>query len=116
MRHRKKKVTLDRKIGPRTALLKNLATQFFLYEKIKTTDAKARAIKPLVERIITKGKNNTLATRRELLKFITVPQAVSKILEDISPRYMNRPGGYTRLIKLGQRQGDGAPVTQIELV
>lgn len=116
MRHRKKKVTLDRKKGPRTALLKNLTTQFFLYEKIKTTDAKARALRPIVERIISKGRVNTLATRRELMKCVTVSQVVTKILEDISPRYLNRQGGYTRLVKLGQRQGDGAQVTQIELV
>lgn len=116
MRHRKKKVTLDRKKGARLALLKTLATQFVLYEKIKTTDAKARALRPFVERLITRGKTNTLFSRRYLLRFLTVPSAASKVLEEIAPRYINRPGGYTRIVKLRQRQGDGAHMAKIELV
>ncbi len=116
MRHRKKKVTLDRKKAARLALLKTLATQFVLYEKITSTDAKVRALRPFVERLITRGKKNTLFSRRHLLKFLTVPSAVSKILEEIAPRYIDRPGGYTRITKLNQRKGDGAQIAKIEFV
>ncbi len=116
MRHRKKKVTLDRKTGPRRALLKNAAAQFIIYEKMCTTEAKAKALRPFVERLITKGKNPTLSARRELLKVVPMESAVRKLLEQIGPRYKERPGGYTRIIKLGQRKGDGAPLARLELV
>ena len=116
MRHRKKKVTLDRKAGPRAALLKNLATQLILYEKVATTEAKAKALRPYVERLITKGKKNTLAARRDLMKVITIESAVKKVLDELSPRYATRPGGYTRITKLGVRAGDAARVARIEFV
>lgn len=116
MRHYKKKITLDRKKGPREALLKNLAASVILYEKIKTTLAKAKAVQPLVEKMITVGKKQNLAARRHLLSFFPTENPVKKIMEDLSPRYANRSGGYTRIIKLGTRQGDGATVAQIELV
>lgn len=116
MRHRSKKITLDRKAGPRASLLKNLATQLILYEKIKTTEAKAKALRPFVERLISKGKKNTLASRRELLRVLPIENAAKKILEEIGPRYATRPGGYTRIIKLGVRAGDAARVARIELV
>jgi large subunit ribosomal protein L17 len=116
MRHRKKGKILDRKIGPRKALLRNLAVSLVLYEKIKTTKAKAKAIKPIVERLITKGKENSLASRRSLLKYLYKENAVKKILEDLGPRYKERKGGYTRILNLKQRQGDGAEVVRLELV
>lgn len=116
MRHQKKKVTLDRKKAPRTALLKNLAASVILYEKVKTTEAKARAIRPLVEKMITIGKSPTLASRRKLLSFFPTENPVKKIMEDLSQRYAERKGGYTRIVKLGARQGDGAKVVQIELI
>ncbi len=116
MRHRKKGKILDRKKDPRKALFRSLATNLILHEKIKTTEAKAKAVKPIVERLITKGKTNDLHTRRELLKYLYVENAVKKILEDLSPRYKNRNGGYTRIIKLGNRQGDAAKIVQIEFV
>ncbi|MEK7618846.1 MAG: 50S ribosomal protein L17 [Patescibacteria group bacterium] len=116
MRHRKKKVTLDRKAGPRNALLKNLAAQVILYEKVSTTVGKAKAIRPIVERLITKGKEPTLAHRRALLAVLPTQNAVNKLLEDIGPRYKERPGGYTRIVKLGLRKGDGAAIARIELV
>ncbi|HEU0051212.1 MAG TPA: 50S ribosomal protein L17 [Patescibacteria group bacterium] len=116
MRHRRTGKTLDRNSSARRALLKNLATSVILYEHVNTTLAKAKAVKPLVERLITRGKTKTLATRRELMKDLSIESAVNKILEELGPRYSARTGGYTRIIKLGSRKGDGAEVAQIQLV
>jgi len=116
MRHRSKKVTLDRKSGPRKALLSGLVCQVILYEKIKTTEAKAKAIKPMVERVITRGKTDTLANRRILLSRLPIKKAVKKVFEVLGPKYKERAGGYLRLIKIGPRKGDGAKMVQIELV
>jgi large subunit ribosomal protein L17 len=116
MRHRSKKVTLDRKSGPRKALLSGLVCQVILYEKIKTTEAKAKAVKPMVERVITRGKTDTLANRRILLARLPIKKAVKKVFEVLGPKYKERAGGYLRLIKVGPRKGDGANIVQIELV
>ena len=116
MRHLKKKVTLDRKSGPRKALLKSLATSLILYEKIRTTAAKAKAVRPSVEKMITLAKNPTVQVRRELLRKLYVEKAVKKILEVLGPKYQSRKGGYTRTIKIGPREGDGANIVQIEFV
>ena len=116
MRHRNTTKTLDRKAASRNALLRSLATNLVLYEKIKTTEAKAKAMKPFVEKLITKGKSGDLHARRELLKVLYVDSAVEKVLKELSPRYKDRKGGYTRIIKLGHRQGDGAKMVQIEFV
>lgn len=116
MRHRKAKKTLDRKAGPRRALLKNLAAQLIVYEKVRTTEAKAKVVRPYVERLITKGKNNTLAARRELMRFLPGEHAVKKVLEVYGPRYAHRAGGYTRITKLVRRQGDGARMALVEFI
>jgi large subunit ribosomal protein L17 len=116
MRHRRVGKTLDRSNGPRKALLRNLATSLVLYEHVNTTLAKAKAVKPMVERLITKGKDKTLHARRELLKTLLAENAVNKILEELGPRYATRKGGYTRIIKLAPRKGDGAEIAQIQLV
>ncbi len=116
MRHRKKTKILDRKKEPREAMLRNLATSIVLYEKVKTTKARARAVRPLVEKMITLGKKNTLASRRQAIKFFYIENPVKKIFEELGPRYKDRPGGYTRITKLGYRQGDSAEMVQIELV
>ena len=116
MRHRKTTKILDRKKAPREAMLRNLATSVILHEKVKTTSAKAKAVKPLVEKAITTGKEPTLTARRKLLKFFYTEHPVNKILEVLGPKYLERPGGYTRIVKLGTRQGDGAQMVQIELV
>lgn len=116
MKHRRKGKTLDRSSDARRALLRNLATSVILYEHVNTTLAKAKAVKPLVEKLITKGKAKTLTVRRELMKTLTVESAVNKVLEELGPRYATRPGGYTRIIKLGSRKGDGAEVAQLQLV
>ena len=116
MRHRNVNKILDRKQGPRKALLRGLASNLILYEKIKTTDGKARALKPLLEKIITKGKPNNLVARRYLLKTLYSKNAVKKVLEVLSPRYLARKGGYLRIVKLNQRLGDGAKMVLIEFV
>src|SRR3989338_2397875 len=116
MRHRVKGKILDRKAGPRKALLRNLATSLIIYEKIKTTKAKAKALRPIVEKLITVAKPNDLTARRKLLSVLFHPKAVKKSLEVLGPRYQARKGGYLRIINLGRRQGDGAEICQIEFV
>lgn len=116
MRHRNKNKILDRKKGPRELMLRNLASSILLYEKVKTTKAKAAAVRPLVERMITASKAGDLTARRGLIKVLLQKNAVKKAIEVIGVRYKNRPGGYTRTTKLGARQGDGAEMVQIELV
>lgn len=116
MRHLKRKVTLDRKKAPRAALLKGLVMNLILYEKIQTTKAKAHALRPIAEKMITLGKKKTLAGRRQMIAFFPIENPVKKIMEVLAPRYKDRAGGYTRIIKLGERAGDGASVVQIELV
>lgn len=116
MRHRNKKKILDRKAAPRKAMLAQLAASVILYEKVKTTDAKAKAVKSVVEKLVTKGATNTLNNRRYLLKHLQTKSAVDKILEVLGPKYKERPGGYTRIVKIGKRRGDGANIVQIEFV
>ena len=116
MRHRKKTKILGRKKEPREALMRSLATNLIIYEKIKTTEAKAKALKPYVEKMITLGKKNTLHARRQLLAKLYVEGAVKKVLEVLSPRYKDRKGGYTRITKLGKRYGDRAKMAQIEFI
>ncbi len=116
MRHRSKGRILSRAASPRKHLLANLAQSIILYEKVKTTEAKAKEVRSTVERMITTAKKPTLAARRLLLKKLSTEEAVKKLLEVIGPRYATRPGGYTRITKLGQRKGDAAKVVLIELV
>jgi len=116
MRHRNKNKILDRKKGPRELMLRNLASSILLYEKVKTTKAKAQAVRPLVEKMISSAKAGDLAARRGLIKVLLQKNAVKKAMEVLGVRYKNRPGGYTRTTKLGVRQGDGAEMVQIELV
>jgi len=116
MRHLKKKVTLDRKAGPRRALLANLAESLILHEKIRTTRAKAKAARSLVERLITISKKNNLAARRQLMKVLYSGNAVRKLMDIYGPRYAERKGGYTRQIALGNRVGDGAEEAMVEFV
>src|SRR3989338_1746304 len=104
MRHRKNKVTLDRKAAARKALLKNLACQVILYEKITTTEAKAKAVKPIVEKLITRAKTNNLSNLRLTLAKLPIKKAVKKLFEVLGPKYQERKGGYLRIIKLGQRK------------
>lgn len=115
MRKLNKGRKLSRKKGPRKALLRTMANSFFLYEKIKTTEAKAKELRPIVEKFITRAKTNSVASRRVLSEVLT-PAMVKKAVEEISPKYADRNGGYTRIIHLGPRHSDGARIVIIELV
>lgn len=116
MRHRKAGRKLGRSSGHRKALYRNLITELLRHERIKTTEAKARAVRPLAEKMITLGKRGDLHSRRLAAARLNDPRMVKKLFEDLAPRYQDRPGGYTRLYKLGPRQGDGAHMALIELV
>jgi len=97
-------------------LLNTLAAQLFTHEKVNTTEAKAKAVRPVAEKMITFAKRGDVAARREVLKDIPDRDVVHKLFAEIAPRYAERNGGYTRILKLGPRQGDGAPMAVIELV
>lgn len=116
MRHNRKGKVLGRTKAPREALLRSLATSFVVYEKIKTTQAKAKALRPIVEKLITLSKNDTLHTRRQALKYLYTEGAVKKLFEVLGPKYKSRKGGYTRIIKLAPRPNDAAETAVIELV
>lgn len=105
----------SRKIGPRKALLRVLVNNFLLHEKIKTTEAKAKELRIIAEKMITKAKDGNLANRRLLAQNLT-PKMTKKIIEEIAPQYKDRQGGYTRIMKLGPRNSDGAKMAIIELV
>jgi large subunit ribosomal protein L17 len=97
-------------------LLANLATDLFIKEKVTTTLPRARAVRPLAEKLITKARKGDLHSKRTVLKTITNREAVSRLFDEVAPRYADRPGGYTRITKLGPRRGDGAEEAIIELV
>lgn len=115
MRHQKKH-KLGRPSSQRKALLRSLVTSFLEKERITTTLAKAKAARPVAEKMITLGKEDTLHRRRRALSYIYKKDIVRKLFEDIGPRFVERPGGYTRIIKLAQRAGDGADMAVLELV
>jgi large subunit ribosomal protein L17 len=116
MRHRNKTKTLGRKKQPRNLMLRNLTASVLLYETVKTTEAKAKVVRPLVEKAITLAKSGTLAGRRSLIAILPQKMAVKKAIEVLAKRYEDKKGGYTRIIKIKSRQGDGAEMAQIELV
>ncbi len=116
MRHYKKKVTLDRPRAGRQALLRNLVENIVLFETITTTKAKAKAAQPIVERLITVAKANTLFARRRLAARLYTAPAVKKLMEVLGPRYQDRQGGYTRITLLKNRIGDGAEEAVIALI
>lgn len=116
MRHRKAGRKLGRSSGHRRALYRNLVTELFRHERIKTTEAKAKAIQPKVEKLITLGKRGTLHARRLAAGRLNDPEIVRRLFDEIAPRYGERAGGYTRILKLGHRQGDNASMVLIELV
>ena len=116
MRHRKKKVTLDRESSHRKALLRNLATSLVLYDRIQTTEAKAKALRPFVERLVTRARGGGLDNRRLLLSELLTEGAVRKAIDVLGPRYRDRAGGYTRITHVGTRRGDAARLAIIEFV
>jgi large subunit ribosomal protein L17 len=116
MRHKLAGRQLSRPTAHRWALYRNQVTSLLAHEKITTTEAKAKEVRSLAEKMITLGKDGSLASRREALAFITDEKVVDKLFAEIAPGYADRNGGYTRLLKLGPRTGDNAPMVQIELV
>jgi large subunit ribosomal protein L17 len=123
MRHRVSGYKLSRSRGHRTAMRRTMVTEFFRHERIKTTKAKAAAIRDEAERLITHakvgvaaGESRAVSARRLASARLSDPQVVKKLFDEIAPRYKSRPGGYTRVVKLGPRHGDAAEMVYLELV
>ena len=116
MRHQKKTIKLGRTAEHRKALLANQVCSLIEHQRIKTTLAKAKAVRPLAERMVTLGKNGSIHARRTALATLRQKNAVRKLFDDIAPRSAERNGGYTRIVKLGQRKSDSAPMAFIEWV
>ena len=116
MRHRKAGFKLKRDVSARRALLRGLVTNVIEEERITTTVPKAKAAKPLVEKMITLAKKDSLHARRLAASYLLKPEAVEKLFEKLGPRFNQRNGGYTRIVRLGWRKGDGAETAKLELV
>ena len=116
MRHRKKGRKLGRKVGNRRALLMNLASQLITHKRIKTTDAKAKELRSFIEPLITLAKKGDLHSRRMVIKKLPQKDIVKTLFSEVAPKYIERPGGYTRIVKLGYRDNDRASVSIIEFV
>ncbi|MCL5290255.1 MAG: 50S ribosomal protein L17 [Eubacteriales bacterium] len=102
--------------GHRKAMLRNLVTSLFRDERINTTEARAKEVKSIAERLVTKAKSGDLAARRQVLAYVFEEDVVRKLFDKIAPQYAGRPGGYTRIIKVGHRRGDAAEMVILELV
>ncbi len=116
MRHKKVNAKLNRTAAHRKALYSNVATSLFEHKQVKTTTAKAKAVRKTVDRLITFAKRGPLADRRQVLRTIPNRSVVKNLFDEIAPTYKERHGGYTRVIKLGRRKGDGAEMALLELV
>jgi len=116
MRHRVKGRKLGRSPAHRKALFRNQLASLVKEERIKTTLHKAKELRPIAEKVVTQGKRDTLHARRRVNRMLPERQLVKKVFDDIAPRFHERPGGYTRIIKLGPRRGDGAEMAVIEFV
>lgn len=107
---------LGRDSSARKALFRSMLTSFFQHERIETTEAKAKELRGLADKMITLAKRGDLHARRQVLAYIMDEDIVTKLFDTVAPKYTDRPGGYTRVIKLGVRKGDAAPLALIELV
>lgn len=116
MRHRVAHRKLGRTSEHRLSLLRNLAASLIQHERVRTTEAKAKELRPFVEKLVTLGKRDSLHARRQALSILPHKDVVRRLFGEISPRFSERPGGYTRILKLGPRRGDGAPMAFIEFV
>jgi len=116
MRHRLGGRKLGRTTAHRQMLLRNLVTSLIDKERVRTTTAKAKEARPLAEKVITLGKEGTLAARRRALAVLTKEETATRLFETIAPRFSERSGGYTRIVKLGPRKGDGAEMAELELL
>ncbi|MBL8232842.1 MAG: 50S ribosomal protein L17 [Bryobacterales bacterium] len=116
MRHRRGGYKLQRNTSHRTALLRNLVTSVIEHERVVTTVVKAKAARPLVEKMVTLAKQDTLHARRQAASFLRTPESVQKLFDKIGTRFSQRNGGYTRVLRIGPRKGDGAELAMLELV
>jgi len=116
MRHQVKGRKLGRSPAHRKALFRNQLSSLVKEERIRTTLAKAKELRPLAEKVVTQGKRDTVHARRQVNRLISDRDLVKKLFDEIAPRYHERPGGYTRIIKLGPRRGDGAEMAYLEFV
>jgi large subunit ribosomal protein L17 len=116
MRHKVLSRRFDRPTDQRLALFRGLVTDLLKHEQIRTTEAKAKAVRGLAEKMITLGKTGTLPARRRVLSYVYDKDVAKKVFDDLGPRYAARNGGYTRLVKLGPRLGDNAPIVSLELI
>ena len=116
MRHQRAGRKLGRDSAHRKALYANLAGALIEHGRIKTTEAKAKEVRPIIEKMITLGKRGDLAAHRQAVAFLRSKSVTHKLFADVAPRFAERPGGYTRVVKLGPRQGDAAPMAYLELV
>jgi large subunit ribosomal protein L17 len=116
MRHRNAGFKLGRNTSHRRALLRNLVTSVIIEDRVETTVAKAKAVRPLVEKMITLGKKGDLHSRRQALAFLMTDDSVTRLFETVAPRYGDRQGGYLRIVKTGFQKGDGAEKAFIELL
>ena len=116
MRHQLSGRKLGRPTDHRLALIRNQVTDLLRYEKIRTTEAKARELRREAEKVITMARAGDVHHRRLALARVYDPRVIKKLFDELAPRFADRPGGYTRMVKLGPRKGDGAPMAQVELV
>ena len=116
MRHQRTGKKLGRDSSHRKALYANLACSLIEHERIKTTEAKAKAVKPMAEQMITLGRRGDLHARRQALAFLRSQEIVHKLFSEVGPRMADRPGGYSRIVKIGHRPGDAAEMVYLELV
>jgi len=118
MRHRRKGRKLGRTSAHRKSMFRNMVTSFLEHERIETTDAKAKELRSVAERLVTLAKrgNGSVASRRRAARFVRDRQIVKKLFEELAPRYADRPGGYTRIVKVDSRLGDSAPLSILQFV
>lgn len=116
MRHHNATRKFGRETDQRTALMRSLACNLIIHEKMITTEAKAKEIRPFVEKLVTKAKEDTVAVRRLISQYLVSPKQTAKLVKEIAPKYKDRKGGYLRIVKLGQRGGDGSKMAIVEFV
>jgi large subunit ribosomal protein L17 len=116
MRHQRSGKKLGRDSAHRKALYANLTASLIEHGRIKTTETKAKAVRPVAEKMITLGREGSIHARRQALAYLRTQEVVHKLFSEVAPRFRDRPGGYTRVVKLGPRQGDSAPMAYLEFV
>jgi len=116
LRHQRSGKKLGRDSAHRKALYANLTASLIEHGRIRTTETKAKAVRPIAEKMITLGREGSIHSRRQALAFLRTQEVVHQLFSEVAPRFKDRPGGYTRVVKLGPRQGDSAPMAYLELV